>query len=230
MEKIFEKPVFSRPTTMDHISTNHIKNLILDFGGVIYNIDHDRHKQAFRDLGIKNFDKLYSQADQSLLFSQMECGRIGDQDFRNALAKHVPGEISREQLDAAWNAILVGFDQARIALLNALRNRYRLYLLSNTNSIHYRIYTRDFSRQFGYDFDDLFVKTYWSFKVGLRKPDPKIYRFVLHDAGLQADETLFIDDSRQNTISANDAGLPALWLEPGKELSDLFDEKLRLRL
>ncbi|MFP4469789.1 MAG: HAD family hydrolase [Bacteroidales bacterium] len=208
----------------------HIRNLVLDFGGVIYTISHKRHKDAFAALGIENFGQLYSQASQSPLFADLECGRIGEEDFHQGLLDVLGREFDKEKIDAAWNSILVGFEDERIELLGQLRQKYRLYLLSNTNVIHYRIYTQEFLNRYGYDFNKLFHQTYWSFKIGMRKPDAEIYRHVMEENGLVAAETLFIDDTKINVTSSVQAGMPALWLPPGLELKEFFDESLGLKL
>lgn len=211
-------------------NNSRIKNLVLDFGGVIYNIDHERHKKAFKDLGVDNFDELYSQARQSPLFADFECGRVNPGQFLEQLTGFINRNIPAGTIEKAWNSILVGFDNKRTALLKKLPEKYRLFLLSNTNKIHYDIYTRQFSKRYGEDFNNLFSKTYWSFKIGMRKPDQEIYRLVMSENGLKSEQTLFIDDSFQNVVSADQAGLPSLLLESPLDLTDLFDGDLNLKL
>jgi len=210
--------------------TNDVRNLVLDFGGVIYTISHARHKKAFARLGVENFGQLYSQAAQSPLFADFECGRINEEEFRSGLLEHLGYRFDAEKLDTAWNSILVGFEDRRIGLLQQLAKKYNLYLLSNTNIIHYRIYTQEFVDRYGFDFNSLFLGAYWSFKIGMRKPDTEIYKLVMRENGLSAQDTVFVDDTRQNIDGAHKAGMPALWLEPGRELGTLFDGELKLKL
>jgi glucose-1-phosphatase len=211
------------------INPDKISNIILDFGGVIYQIDHDKQIDAFKALGVSDFEALYSQAIQSPLFEQFECGMISP----DKLLEEVTGllgqnMVSKQQVYDAWNSILVGFSDKTVKLLEDLRTRYNLYLLSNTNSIHYDLFINDFAKRYAYDFNSLFVKPYWSFKVRLRKPEEAIYKFVLTDSNLNPAETLFIDDSPQNIKGSIKAGLPALLLGQGINLNNLFDEKLKL--
>lgn len=207
-----------------------IRNIILDFGGVIYRIDHQKQIQSFKNLGVENFEVLYSQAMQSPLFAQFEKGEISPDQVRSEIKKILCNDnITTKQIDVAWNSILVGFHEPTIRLLKRLRSRYNLFLLSNTNSIHYDIYSKDFSERFGFDFDDLFKKTYWSFKIGMRKPDAEIFQFVLNDNQLNPSETIFIDDTPQNIEMSVQAGLPAVHLRHGSPLSGLFDENLKLK-
>jgi len=207
-----------------------IKNLILDFGGVIYQISHTKQMEYFKGLGVKNFEYLYSQAIQNPLFEELEIGSVSNDDFMAELKKMLPGNISADEIGHAWNSILVGFIDDAVSLLKKLKKKYNLFLLSNTNAIHYNIYMPEFNQKYGYDFEELFAKAYWSFKIGLRKPGHEIFNYVLEDVGLIAGNCLFIDDSIQNTVAADECDIKSIWLKPGLGLTDLFDDNLGLIL
>lgn len=210
-----------------HDSQN-IKNLILDFGGVIYDISHQKQQEAFASLGFARFDNLYSQARQNPLFAEFERGHISDEDFRATAKAFIGLEIDDQQLDALWNSILVGFVAERIDLLQHLRKHYRLFLLSNTNSIHFEVYMREFREGFGFDFESLFEEAFWSFRVGMRKPDAEIFEMVMAKCDLKPEETLFIDDTASNIEAAIATGMPARLLAAGEQITDLFDSDFRL--
>jgi FMN phosphatase YigB (HAD superfamily) len=200
-----------------------IKNIIFDFGGVIINIDHQRVEEAFRKLGVHDFDKLFNQATQSHLFQLLEKGQIKPDAFRNEL-KSISGLlVSDETLDHAWNQIIGDYPQHRIELLKSIRQNYRLFLLSNTNIIHYDYYTAKFKLEFGFDFLSLFDETFWSFKIGMRKPDPDPYLVLLNTRNLEPSETLFIDDSFQNIDAARKLNIFAHHLAHGEDISSLFN-------
>ncbi|MBN1650780.1 MAG: HAD family phosphatase [Bacteroidales bacterium] len=200
-----------------------IKNIIFDFGGVIYDIDHQRSKDAFIRLGLNDFDKLYAHTVQTKLFEDFETGKITPNAFRSSIAGQVSEKLSYAEIDAAWNALLLGFKKERLDLLLEIKKHYRLYLLSNTNQIHYKSYMNELKMQNRYElFHKLFERLYFSHQVGLRKPDAKIFEFVLHDSQLRAEETLFIDDFDVNIAAAKQCGLQSLYLKPGQTLLDLF--------
>lgn len=205
-----------------------IENLILDFGGVIYQISHQKQKETFTQLGINNFDELYSQAIQNPLFARFETGSVSNEEFRQELIKILPGNFSEADIERAWNSILVGYIPEMVSLVKRLGKRYRLFLLSNTNAIHYDIYIPEFESQYGYDFNKIFERAFWSFNIGLRKPGKEVYEFVLAESGLNPNESLFVDDTFKNVVAARECGINAIFLEPGKQLSDLFDEDLNL--
>ena len=126
-------------------------------------------------------------------------------------------------IDDAWNALLVGIPEARIRLLEGIRKHYRIFLLSNSNEIHYLEYAERFRQQYGYhDFSAIFEKTYFSYQCHLRKPDPLIFKLVLNENNLTPSETLFIDDTLVHVKTACDLGITGYQLRDGEEITDLF--------
>ena len=201
-----------------------IKNIIFDFGGVILNIDYKLTEQAFTKLGIEDFDSIYSQAVQKELFDVFEKGLMSPEDFRKGLRKYIEREVSDSEIDNAWNAMLLDLPEERIILLDKLRKNYRLFLLSNTNEIHYNSFLAYMKNKFRRDiFSEVFEKAYVSHQIHLRKPDAVIFEFVLRENSLRKEETLFIDDSIQHIEGAKRVGLKTLFLEKGKTILDLFN-------
>lgn len=211
-------------------SSPSVSKLILDFGGVIYTISHQKQQETFVKLGLDNFDELYSHAIQLPLFAQFECGKISGDEFRENIKTLLGNKFSDAQIDLAWNSILVGFPEDTVRFLELLSKHYTLYLLSNTNVIHYDVYINQFNKTFGYDFNTLFEKTYWSFKVGKRKPNKDIYDQLISECCITPKNTLFIDDTQLNTTTAEKAGIPSYWLKPGEHLQDIFNADLSLKL
>lgn len=199
-----------------------IKHIIFDLGGVILNIDYQRTIDAFVALGIDDFDAMYSQAAQSNLFDALETGRSTPQEFRDGLRAFLPKGTTDVQIDQAWNALLEDLPAERLQLLDACKQRYGTYLLSNTNSIHYVQYIADLEAVHGLpDMDGLFNKVFLSHEVHLRKPDAEIFELVLRDQGIRAEETLFIDDSIQHIEGAREVGIRAHHLTGGQTILDL---------
>ena len=166
-----------------------------------------------------------SISDSSGIFGQIETGAITPQHFRDELRRFFRKPVTDEQLDDAWNAMLLDIPEPRIRLLESLRNDYRIFLLSNSNEIHYMKFLERFRKQSGYaDFDALFEKAYFSFLIGLRKPSPEIFSHVLNESMLEPSETLFIDDTLMHVEGAVKAGIHAchLALDEGEEITRLF--------
>ena len=205
-----------------------IKNIIFDFGGVICNIDISLTEKAFYDLGLKKFDKSYSVTDRDNFFGAFETGRITPQQFRDTLKEYIDKGVTDDEIDTVWNALLLDIPKQRIELLKQLRSTYRLFLLSNTNELHYKYYLSDLQRIYGFrDFNDLFDNAYFSHQISLRKPFPEIFEFVINDTDLTASETLFIDDSPEHVEGACKAGLHAYHLKPEEDITELFNAKMQ---
>ena len=200
-----------------------IRNIIFDLGGVLLNIDYNLCVEAFRKLGLNDFESLYSKAKQSTLFDDFEKGSLSAADFRDTMRKFLKPGITDEQIDRAWNAMLLDFPEERGDLLLRLKNDHRLFLLSNTNEIHIKEVSAILKRSFGVpDLSRVFEKEYFSHRVKLRKPHREIFKFVLNENNLEADETLFIDDSRQHIEGAMQTGLHVFHLVKGKNILEVF--------
>ena len=97
------------------------------------------------------------------------------------------------------------------------QNRYRLFLLSNTNELHIDCVQQDMGDEAYQDFKQLFDHFYLSYEMGKRKPDAEIYQQVLAEQSLLPEETLFIDDTEENTAAAARLGIRTWHLQVGKE-------------
>lgn len=199
-----------------------IKNIIFDFGGVIINISHQKVENAFKSLGVKNFEALFNKATQSDLFQQFEKGEISASQFRSRIRTLTGLNVSDDKLDGVWNQIIGDYPLKRIDLLNQIKLNYRLFLLSNTNIIHYNYYIPKFHKEFGFSFQSIFEKAYWSFKLRERKPDLISYKHVLRESNLKPAETLFIDDSIQNILAAQELGIHAVHLTEEIDVTEIF--------
>ena len=197
-----------------------IKNIIFDFGGVIYDIDHNLNKIAFEKLGVKDFDLLYSHHIQDHLFEDFETGNLSEAEFRRGFRKYLPKSISDQELDHAWCSLLKGVQREKIDLLQQLRENYQLYLLSNTTIIHYRHFIKELNLIT--DFRDLFHGIYFSHEMGMRKPNRRFYLKVLEDHRLMAQECLFIDDLEANILAAKELGFHTYYLHQ-ESILDLFE-------
>jgi putative hydrolase of the HAD superfamily len=122
--------------------------------------------------------------------------------------------MNDETIDRAWNSLLLDFPDDRKHFLYELAKKYRLFLLSNTNEIHIRCFENILKRDHGKNFlPEVFEKTYYSSRLGMRKPDTEIFDFVLKDNGLDPHETIFIDDTERHVKGGQVAGISSYWLD-----------------
>jgi len=201
-----------------------IENFIFDFGGVICNLDFKRTEKRFISLGFQISDPEYAVSG-SKIFDDLETGDISPKEFRDKLRRFFLNPVTDNQIDDAWNALLLDIPEPRIRLLEKLRKHNRIFLLSNSNVIHYQKYLENFRQQYGYpDFDALFEKAYFSFHLGCKKPSREIFTHVLDHVSLNPTKTLFIDDTLMHVEGARDAGIHAhhLRIDQGEQIMDLF--------
>ena len=202
---------------------NNIKNIIFDLGGVILNIDTQKSIDAFANILGKKNDEFVRNYNNFNLLDRLEKGKISPKQFRDELKQIIPKKISDTQIDSAWNSMLLDFPKERIELLNKLKPKYRTFLLSNTNKIHYNSYTKQLNEQFGIkNLSDLFEEEYMSFDLKMRKPDKEIFYHVLDQNNLLANETLFFDDTIENVEAAKQIGIKAYLLKEGETINDVL--------
>lgn len=199
-----------------------VKNIIFDLGGVLLTLDYSRTERSFVDLGVGNFNELYNQQKASPLFEQLETGKIGDEAFYKEFKSVANVELADNDMEVAWCAMLGHFPDEVLVWLEDIRRRYNIYLFSNTNRIHHRAFQKIYQQQTGKEnFDDFFIKAWYSHDLGLRKPYPQAFTKLLEIENLKADETLFIDDSLVNIEGAKEAGLQTIWLKPPMTVLEL---------
>ena len=198
-----------------------IKNIIFDLGGVIMDIDVKKTLQAFTGLGAKNIHEYFGHGFAASFFSDHESGKISDEAFILKIKKLLGGEVSDESVIEAWNALLLFFPPERISLLKELKTRYRIFLYSNTNTIHRQEFSKIFRKSFSGELDDLFEKAYFSHVLGHRKPDLGGFEQIIKENGLDPKETLFLDDALMNVEAAIKTGLKGLYMPPGFYITDI---------
>lgn len=199
-----------------------IKNIIFDLGNVLLDIDYSKTTTAFENLGFTNFKGNYSPLKMNTLFEDVETGRISDAEFYDGIRAAAKLPLTDEQIKTAWNALFLDFRTESLAFLEKIAGKYQLYLLSNTNNIHFAAFQEIYARHSGKpNFDDYFTRAYYSHLIGYRKPEAAAYQFVLEDAGLNAAETLFIDDLPNNIEGAKALGINTHLLLPHENIEQL---------
>ncbi|MEJ7693486.1 HAD family phosphatase [Daejeonella sp.] len=191
------------------MNTSTIKNIIFDYGNVIFRIDFKRTQHSFTELGIENVERFFAHTGHDPLFDEFEQGLITSDEFRDGIRRITEHPaLTNEQIDNAWNTLLIGVpDGTHDVLLKAKKN-YRTFLLSNNNEIHYKWIMEYLKNEFNLPSNEVFFeKDYYSHLMKMRKPNADIFQFVLDAHGLKPEETLFIDDSPQHLKTAADLGL-----------------------
>ncbi|MEP7197535.1 MAG: HAD family phosphatase [Saprospiraceae bacterium] len=198
-----------------------IKNIIFDFGNVLLNLDESRTFNGLKE--VLNQDLCIDINEE--VFFPYERGEISEEAFFNRLQRRSKKVLQGDVYYEIWNSMLLDFPIHRLNFLVQLRPKYKLILLSNTNITHARNVLRIMRTNLGIkNLEDYFDHVYLSHDVHLRKPDPAIYKLVLKDAGIVANESLFFDDKLENTESAAMLGIQVHHHNPEQDITEIFDE------
>lgn len=201
-----------------------IKNIIFDYGNVIFLLDFQRLKEGWKSLAIDDPDTFFSHGVQEPIFDRFDRGLVTETEFRDFLRNKIGNHnLTDEDIDAAWNSLLLGVDKGTHELLAELNKKYRTFLLSNINPIHYNYIMNYLNDEFGFENNDhLFERTYYSHLIGIRKPDKAIFEKVLSENGLDPRETLFIDDIAANLEPAKELGIQTFMMAAPDTIQDFI--------
>ena len=203
--------------------TGEIKNLIFDLGGVIINLDVVRTFKAFADLGQCSIEEVKSKVSQHTFFNEYEKGLLTDDEFRAHIRSFLNTKVTDDQIDFAWNAMLLDIPKEKYEMLLKLKSSFNVFLLSNTNNIHLQavneIVFKDTKRS---DLSHYFHKDYYSHLMKMRKPDAEIFERVLIENSLVANETYFLDDNLENIQGAKSVGIQTAHITSPPMVLSLF--------
>ena len=201
-----------------------IKNIIFDLGGVVLDIDETTVYRELEKMGV-DIHKLPHSKEFIDIMSKFDTGIITAPTFRKRMKALLGQEkMTDQKFDSIWNAMLLDIPRERIEALEKVKKHYKIFLMSNTNVIHYDLYVRDLQLRFGYnEFDDLFNKSYFSFAEHLEKPDPRFFELILDHESLVPEETLFIDDTEVNIRAAQSLGIRTYHIRRDELVRNLFE-------
>lgn len=207
---------------MPTIKASEIKNIIFDLGGVLLNINPLLSLMEFERVSGIDQKELTKRLVNEQIFQKFDTGSISPAQFRSELCRIMNINVSDPEIDRAWNILIQDFPSPRMQLLQQLRKNYRVYLLSNTNSIHFEHYTREFYEKYGIPMVDLFDRVFVSHEIGIHKPDAGVYIYVLTNAAINASETLLIDDTLINIEAAALQGIRGIHIN-GRDVTSYFE-------
>lgn len=203
-----------------------IKNIVFDFGGVLLDLDQNASFKAFSDLLGEEITQENAIEKMGTFLLDFERGDITNETFIWKIQHLRQGNLEPLKIIRAYNAMLLGIREEIFSFLTQVSKKYNIYILSNTNAIHLQyvrsaILERHHNRT---DWDELFTKTYYSHEVGMRKPDREIYDYLINDAEINPNETLFIDDTMENVTMAMECGWHAIHHKTNLPIEDKLDE------
>ena len=206
-----------------------IKNIIFDLCGPIITIDVNLIDNRLHEFGITT-EQPYRKLYDSGLTKRFESNLITTAQFCNELRKILETDISDEQICEAWNTLIVDFKREHQTILQKVHNHYRTFVLSNSDVVNAEYFTEFLNNEAGFDFvGHGFDEIFFSYKIGERKPSPKIFQHILAKHNLNAYETLFIDDCEKHCLGAKEVGLNTIWLQKPTDICELFNDNGTLK-
>lgn len=200
------------------------QNLIFDLGGVIIDLSVDKTIQAICELSGFSPHQVRLAYQTNPEFFAYERGEISDAEFRQALQRIFSFTATDAQLDRAWNAMLVDLPAAKLHLLEELKKSFSVTVLSNTNNIHLSFVNQSMLPQVSSasSLNDYFHAHYYSHLVGKRKPEPEIFTQLLDENNFVPEQTLFLDDNKENIAAAAALGIQTFVVEHPDHVLDYF--------
>lgn len=195
-----------------------IRNIVFDFGCVI--VDLDKHKciEALDAIGAHTISSYVDECRQTDMFQALEMGTIGVAEFCDEIRQRAPGCTATDaEIAHAWGSLLTGIPVERLQRVERLHRHYRTLLLSNSNPVHWDKSVAEFFPKAGHEPDYYFDNIFLSYKLHMTKPDRQIFTTLLHDAGIEPGETLFVDDSLANCQAAEQLGIRTLHVTSGDD-------------
>ena len=182
-----------------------LKNIIFDWGGVLIHLDKARCTEAFRKLGVEVSDELTNPYGQRADLMDFEKGLMTLEEFHDTVRRIYAPNLTDEQIDDAWSALLLDIPRYKLEILLELKQHYRLFLLSNTNAVHWKEGRNRFDYK-GYKAEDFFDQIFLSHEIHELKPSAEAFLKVAQLAGIKPEETLFVDDLEESCKSAEALG------------------------
>lgn len=201
---------------------NKIENIVFDFGGVLIDLDFQRLLSAFKRIGFNDIESQLQTYEREGIFQKYELGEMTADEFRMAIREKSDVTLTDSDIDDLWNLMLVKIPTEKLDFILSLRNNYNVYLLSNTNSIHWDYACKNSFNYKGLGIKDFFIQTFLSYEMHLAKPDKAIYDRMLCEAKLIPEKTLFIDDSETNCNAAEQLGIQVHHYQIGSKLDDVL--------
>jgi glucose-1-phosphatase len=210
------------------IDQHNVKNVILDLGGVLVDIEPGQTVDALKRIIKPDLIDSIKWDETPEVVSAIETGKWSKKQFVEHFHSVCKKDVIEEEIVDAWNAMILEFPHERVEMVKQLSQRYSLYLLSNTNAFHIKCFETEFRYRYNFQLKSLFKKVYYSSEIGYRKPDTDCFMHVLADAGIIPEETIMVDDREENCRAAEKAGMLSLKVPEKTGLEAVIEQLLSI--
>lgn len=181
-----------------------IKSVLFDMGNVLLCYDAKRAGLRFAKECKVPLLKLWTHFFTSEVEKAYTRGEMTSHQFYKHSKQVLKFPVNYKTFQHYWNDIFWE-NPGMEPLLRQLKKKYPLYVISNTNEMHFSYIKKKFPHVFQH-----FKKTFPSHEMGCRKPDTLIFEKVLKIIKLKPEETVFIDDVKKFVDGAKAAGMHAI--------------------
>jgi FMN phosphatase YigB (HAD superfamily) len=186
----------------------HIRALLFDLGGVVFQIDFERAVAIWAERASCDPTCLRTRFAFDDAYEDHERGTLDASAYFAALRLSLGVALTDDDLRAGWNGIYLGPVPGMASILRTARSRFPLYAFTNSNPTHQKVWSIRFASDLA-----VFRTVFVSSDIGLRKPDPEAFMAVANLAGFEPSAFLFFDDSEENIEGARTAGMSAVLVE-----------------
>jgi glucose-1-phosphatase len=204
------------------ISEDSVDGIIFDLGGVLVNIDFARVFSVWASYAKTDIEHIKSRYNFDKYYEAHERGEISQLEYFSSLRGSLEIDITDEQFSDGWNSIF-GEEIADITpILQKLSQKRPLFILTNTNTIHQKVWENRYANLLS-NFKQIFVSS----DIGLRKPEPKIFKYVSENTGIDLKRLVFFDDMLENVTGARNVGISSIQVRSTTDISESLRDLLR---
>ena len=180
-----------------------IEALLFDVGKVLIDFNFETGVQALHRACSISRERLEEVLWDETWIRRYERGEITTGEFHSYLCDTAALKMDLTGFREVWSSVFLPGLLVSEPLLAALKSKYPLILVSNTNEAHFE-FIRD-----TYPVIDYFDQQVLSYEVGSLKPDREIFEHAIRVSGFRPDALFFTDDREENILAARELGIHA---------------------
>jgi epoxide hydrolase-like predicted phosphatase len=193
----------------------HYKAIIFDLGGVVINVTMDKIFDYWAKETGYNANYIKQIFESEDIFHRFERGEISPTDYKESISCNLGLEINEYKFYNVWNDIFHDLDPRIEDLLDNLKSKFRLVVLTNTNEIHGNKWKNKYKSIL-----NNFEKIFCSYEINARKPEKKAYEIVINYLNMEPKFILFLDDKIENVKVASLLGLKVILVKSTEQMTN----------
>lgn len=199
-----------------------ISTIVFDLGFVLVDIDTVNPFKKIMDLAGEAVPEIINLSNPENLFNILEKGDIQESDFFITLNNNLQKKVPLESLKNIWNEIIIDFPDYKMEILEQLNSKYNVYLLSNTNAIHYEKFNRISIKKYGKPINSFFKTAFYSHELHMIKPYSNIYEHVFGIIPTPNFSCMYLDDKAENLTVPSSMGINTVHVTPEFDFKAFF--------